>query len=194
MSKVLTEARRRLTLIKTERGAADPMLVLGSIAVLLVLLLGGAFAVVGFINSSHDTNAQSDLDKVSVAETAYFTQNTAFIPYDSKADVTIPAQKNLLDLETKAAIGFSPAAEGHLVVNPQGTGWVAISRSASQAKTFYIRTSVTPDISVVDATGTLVDTPTDTKKHNAYLKVQADLTTLGATAAIVKPWVTAATS
>jgi hypothetical protein len=161
MSKALTEARRRFAIARTERGAADPMLVIGSIAVLLVLLLGGAFGVIAWINSSHDSNAQSNLDKVAIAESSYFANNTAYIAYDNQGTGA------LKDLETKAQIGFTPSAEGRLVVLLTGKGWVAVSKSASQDGNIYVRTDAGPQIAQVNSAGSAFVTSDAKKKAGA---------------------------
>lgn len=181
----LTETRRRFALVRTERGAADPMLVIGSIAVLLILLLAGAFGVIAWINSAHDSNAQTDLDKVAVAESTVFADTTKFQAYDSAA-----ASGSAGRALEQAKIGFTPSAEGHLVVLVQKNGWVALSKSASQGGTVYLRTSESPAVVAFKAGGaTGFDNGaggTD-KKQLAVTQVLADLQSanLGLTAAQV---------
>ncbi|WIB65628.1 hypothetical protein [Curtobacterium sp. MCBD17_040] len=55
---------------RTDRAATDPILVIAAIAVSLVLLVGGSFAVAGLIGNGKDLNAKSDLDRVAAAETS----------------------------------------------------------------------------------------------------------------------------
>lgn len=94
-----------------DRGATDPLLVIAAIAVSLVLLVGGSFAVAGVLDNSRDLNAKSDLDKVATAEAA-----------STAAGASTPAWTGEADL--------SPSVEGgrrNDIVNPHlrtsRTGW-----------------------------------------------------------------------
>jgi hypothetical protein len=64
--------------LRTDRAATDPILVIAAIAVSLVLLVGGGFAVTGLIASGHDANAKSDLGRVAAAESALLDTTTSF--------------------------------------------------------------------------------------------------------------------
>lgn len=55
---------------RRDQGATDPLLVIAAIAVSLVLLVGGSFAVAGVLDNGRDLNARTDLDKVATAESA----------------------------------------------------------------------------------------------------------------------------
>ena len=53
--------------LREERGATDPILIIAGIAITLILLVGGSFAVAGFMNNAKDMNAKSDIDRIAVA-------------------------------------------------------------------------------------------------------------------------------
>lgn len=55
---------------RADRAATDPILVIAAIAVSLVLLVGGGFAVSGLIGNAQASNAQQDLGRVVAAEQA----------------------------------------------------------------------------------------------------------------------------
>lgn len=59
----LTELRD----LRSEKGATDPVLIIAGIAITLILLVGGTFAVSGFINNAKNLNAKSDMDRISTA-------------------------------------------------------------------------------------------------------------------------------
>lgn len=171
--------KRPITKAREDRGATDPILVIASIAVTLVLLVGGSFAVSGIIANGHNLNARSDLDKLAVAETAFYAENDVFSAYDKTSN-------NKLE---KSGVGFNPTDGGDLVaiaaaVSPAfpNGGWVAITKSAASAGgPFYIRTSErNATIEVNPAkTGLVVDAAGKTSSS----KVKADLAALGVTVA-----------
>lgn len=57
-----------LRALRDERGATDPVLIIAGIAVTLILLVGGSFAMTGFISNAQNVNAASDLDRVATAQ------------------------------------------------------------------------------------------------------------------------------
>jgi hypothetical protein len=101
-----TKIKNFLAAIREERGATDPILVLATIAVSLILLVGGTFAVTGIITNGKDLNAKGDLDKVSIAETAYYAENDAFAAY-LKNDKTAGSPTIASKLEN-SGLGFNP--------------------------------------------------------------------------------------
>lgn len=62
--------------LRHDRAATDPILVIAAIAVSLVLLVGGSFAVAGVLNNTRDLNAKADLDRVATAENAATAEST----------------------------------------------------------------------------------------------------------------------
>lgn len=50
--------------LSAERGATDPILIIAGIAITLILLVGGSFAIAGFIANAQNMNTQSDMDRV----------------------------------------------------------------------------------------------------------------------------------
>ncbi|MGW8431202.1 hypothetical protein ACWGJ9_08760 [Curtobacterium citreum] len=145
---------RARRLLRRDRGATDPILVIAAIAVSLVLLVGGSFAVAGMINNGKDMNAKSDLDKVATAEAAWSgnpkvtTVPNSYIPYLSGSTATalnynLAATGGIVAgtaLE-KADVGFTPTDGGRVAVVTDSayTGWAAVSKSSTGA--IFIRTS-----------------------------------------------------
>ncbi len=161
--------------LRDERGATDPILVIAAIAVSLVLLVGGSFAVAGIITNGKNLNAKSDLSKVSVAEVAAFAQADSYLAYThlksgAESGDTDP-NGNLL---SKSGVGFTPTVGGALAVilvpavaaDPTTTpptpaspaGWVAISGSTSGA--IYVSSSTTAQIVDVSQASTIGITST----------------------------------
>lgn len=129
--------------LRGDRGAADPMLVVASIAVALILLLGGGFAVAHFINQSHDSNAKNDLGLVKVAEDSIFAAGDKYIEYKSPAITGSTTADQALE---NATIGFKPTDGEKLVVQVNTTGtpgseWYAAVKSKANTGTIFIRTS-----------------------------------------------------
>ena len=63
---------------RSDRAATDPILVIAAIAVSLVLLVGGGFAVSGLIGNAQATNAKQDLSRVVVAEQGLQAAGSAY--------------------------------------------------------------------------------------------------------------------
>lgn len=53
--------------LSAERGATDPILIIAGIAITLILLVGGTFAVGGFMANAQNLNTKSDMDRVRTA-------------------------------------------------------------------------------------------------------------------------------
>lgn len=60
----LTELRA----LREERGATDPVLIIAGIAITLILIVGGTFAMSGFMTNAQNLNATSDLDRIATAQ------------------------------------------------------------------------------------------------------------------------------
>lgn len=56
-----------LRALRSEHGATDPILIIAGIAITLILLVGGSFAVAGFMNNARNMNAKSDIERISIA-------------------------------------------------------------------------------------------------------------------------------
>jgi hypothetical protein len=63
---------------RSDRAATDPILVVAAIAVSLVLLVGGGFAVSGLIANAQDSNARQDAGRLATAERATLAETDAF--------------------------------------------------------------------------------------------------------------------
>ncbi|WIE80851.1 hypothetical protein [Curtobacterium sp. MCSS17_016] len=156
----LTRIRASLSrALRREHGATDPILVIAAIAVSLVLLVGGSFAVAGMIANGKDLNAKGDLDKVATAEAAWAgnpkvtTVQNSYVPYLSGSTATALAYNLAATggfvsgtaLE-KADVGFTPTDGGRLaVVTDSGySAWAAVSKSSTGA--IFIRTSTSSKV------------------------------------------------
>lgn len=145
-------SRRGPRLLRRDRGATDPVLVVAGIAITLILLVGGTFAVSGLIRSAQDTNAKQDLDRVVSAQAAVMTAKETYMP-------TAVGPKVLSSKVNKALLtqqlGIEPGEQNTLVVTASGSGWAAMAQSASGAT--FLRTSTSTDIVEVDVTNIRTD-------------------------------------
>jgi hypothetical protein len=179
----------KLKTIRSDRGATDPILVIAAIAVSLVLLVGGSFAVSGIITNGHDLNAKSDLNLVQVAETAHYAGTDGYVAYKQGGTAT---QRALED----SGIGFTPTEGGKIAVlvspvaNASGAatvtgqtkwGFATVSRSASTKKQVFLRTSDSQAIAEVDTAAT-----TWKLKGTNATQTTATLKSLGITLAQLK--------
>lgn len=131
---------------KDDRAATDPVLIIAGIAITLILLVGGTFAVSGFINNAKDLNAKADLDRVATAQTAARATSDTYRP--SAAGPRIMAGKSDASLAT-GGIGFVPSDGTTVVVAVGQRGWAALAESASGAS--FLRTSESSATIKVDA-------------------------------------------
>ncbi len=153
---MITFLRRRTSRIRADEAATDPILVIAAIAVSLVLLVGGSFAVSGMINNAKDLNAKSDLNKVAVAEAAasaggvvaagqtpgtngslVFTGSGGYLNWAVTADGVITGDKdadgNYLN---GGSVGFTPTAGIATKVIANSNAWVAGTLSPT-GKTYW---------------------------------------------------------
>ena len=131
---------------RADAGATDPILVIAAIAVSLVLLVGGSFAVAGMISNGKNLNAQGDLDKVATAETAATSGgggNYLNWTWDGTNAPTgdTDTDGNKLD---KQVVGFTPTAGEYIVVSASPAGWVAGVKSTSGQA--YYRSSLSSTV------------------------------------------------
>ena len=138
----LAESQRRKNPGACDRGATDPILVIAAIAVSLVLLVGGGFAVQGLITNGQDSNAKGDLDKAAVAQESVVTAAEEVYIYDNHPDSEYRALEQ--PPVKGSAIGFEPTAGGRLIVDASvdadgDKNWIAVSHSRSGAA--FMRTS-----------------------------------------------------
>jgi len=162
MSLIRLRAKAR-RVIRRDRAATDPILVIAAIAVSLVLLIGGSFAVGGMISNAKNLNAQSDLDKVSTAEAAWSANGAStanYIPYISgnstpnlNFNLAATGGTNVANALEQSGVGFTPTSGDRVAVTTDATGasWAAVSKSSTGA--IYIRTSTS------SAVGALTGTP-----------------------------------
>ncbi|MGW8431201.1 hypothetical protein ACWGJ9_08755 [Curtobacterium citreum] len=132
---------------RRDRGATDPILVIAAIAVSLVLLVGGSFAVAGMIANSKNLNAQGDLDKIATAESASTSGGGGtYLAWaiDKTGAITGTADTNGKKLNEQA-VGFTTTDGEAIKVVANGNGWLAAAqsqsgdifyRSSSQATTY----------------------------------------------------------
>lgn len=132
--------------IKDDRGATDPVLIIAGIAITLILLVGGSFAVTGFMNNARDLNAKGDLDRVATAQTAAMASTDAYQPSASGPGILASKKNTAL---ASGNIGFTPSDDVNIVVEAGQEGWAALAESASGA--LFLRTSESNAIVQVDA-------------------------------------------
>ena len=144
LTKIKAKADCKLAELREERGATDPILVIAAIAVSLVLLVGGSFAVSGIITNGQNLNAKGDLDKVGVAEVATFAAGDKYLAYDSTGTGAALALED-------SGIGFTPTEGGALQVVLTEGGWIAKSYSVNG--TDYFKSSESN--AIVDTFGAL---------------------------------------
>jgi hypothetical protein len=137
---MLSRLIRALRAAQHERGAGDPILIISGIAITLILLVGGTFAVAGFIANAQNLNAKADLDRVAVSQAAALTQNDTFLPLAWGEKVLSDKKNNALSIEP---IGFVPSDGVNLVIRSSPAGWAALIESASGAH--YVRTSLSTE-------------------------------------------------
>ena len=170
----LRAAVTRFARLRGDRGATDPMLAIGSVVLTLILVLGGTFLITNMVTSGRNLNATTDLDKIAVAESGYFTSNDTFVAYGSFG-VNAPSAP----LED-SSIGFRPTADSAVVAVVAGLAgtaeWAAASESAANGNPIFIRT--TESNKTVKLEG------------GAFTASAADLTELGLTTADVSALVT----
>jgi hypothetical protein len=127
-----------------DAGATDPILVIAAIAVSLVLLVGGTFAVSGMLSNAKDLNAKGDLDKIATSEAAVASGGgdgtaggNAYLSWAVAADGTITGDTDSSGKYLhQAAVGFTPTTGVTEKVAVNKTAWVAGVLSATGAK-FY---------------------------------------------------------
>ena len=135
----LKSKKAEIERLREERGATDPILIIAGIAITLILLVGGSFAISGFITNANNLNAKGDLDRVATAQAAYIAEKDVYA-------TTATALQN-------ASLGFTPTAGNAITILASGAnGWVAVTKSASGAK--FVRTSGAAVIAESNAAGT----------------------------------------
>jgi len=115
-----------------DRGSADPILVLTSVTVSLILLVAGSFNIQAVAAKSQDKFARNDLSMLAAAEGTYFASQQVYVNYDSISNRAALAGD---------AIGFKPAT--HVAVLACGSGWVAAAKSLSGTVFTLSNTSAT---------------------------------------------------
>ncbi|WIB65666.1 hypothetical protein [Curtobacterium sp. MCBD17_040] len=118
---------RRFARLRSDEAATDPILVIAAIAVSLILLVGGSFAVAGMISNGRNLNAKGDLSRVATAEAAAQTNAGTYLAWSVTASGSIsgdtdPSSGVTLD---KESIGFTPTPGDTIKVNVDSKGWVA---------------------------------------------------------------------
>ncbi|WIE81057.1 hypothetical protein [Curtobacterium sp. MCSS17_016] len=103
-----------------DRGAVDPILVIASITVTLILLVAGAFNVGDISRKNADDAAKNDLRMLAAAEKTYFASQMAFTFYDSTSNAS-----------TLTPQGLQPSTR--VAAAACGDGWVAAAKSSSGA-------------------------------------------------------------
>ncbi len=130
----LKARKAELTRLREERGATDPILIIAGIAITLILLVGGSFAISGFIANANNLNAKGDLDRIATAQAAFLASNDRYGSLSVGPGVT--SQNTELQ---NSSIGFTPTAGNSTIVRTSPSGWTAVTKSASGA--VFVRSS-----------------------------------------------------
>jgi hypothetical protein len=133
---------------RDERGATDPILIIAGIAITLILLVGGSFAVSGFIANANDTNAKSDLDRIATAQAAFLAEHDRYGALSVGPGVSTK-NTELAD----SSIGFTPTAGNDALVHTTDQSWAAVTESAS-GRIFMRSSASATQVDVTSAVGT----------------------------------------
>lgn len=136
---------KRMGKLRRDDGSTDPVLIVSALAVTLILILGGVFAVAGFTKNAQDLNAKADLDRVTSSQAAVIIAAEKYLP--SALGPRVLPEK--LDSSLASAdVGFVAGKDNTLVIAVGTTGWAAMVESASGAT--FLRTSESSAIVEVD--------------------------------------------
>ncbi|MGW8431677.1 hypothetical protein ACWGJ9_11340 [Curtobacterium citreum] len=114
---------------REDRAATDPILVIAAIAVSLVLLVGGGFAVSGLVGNAHDSNAKQDVGRVATAERMRAADGGAFS--DSFAELNAAGAKAQLSDGVRAGVLAGTDCFAAFTKAPTGTVYTATSSRAA---------------------------------------------------------------
>ena len=142
----LKAKKAEIARLREERGATDPILIIAGIAITLILLVGGSFAISGFIANANNLNAKGDLDRIATAQAAYLAEKDTYAGVGRNAPGTSDAftQATALSALSGSSIGFTPTNGNPIRLYASPNGWVAMTKSASGTK--YVRTSLSTTI------------------------------------------------
>ena len=135
MLEKLKAKKAEVARLREERGATDPILIIAGIAITLILLVGGSFAISGFIANANNLNAKADLDRIATSQAAFLAENDKYAGVGT--GYTLASSLSALQ---NSSLGFTPTAGNAIKLFASGSGWVAMTKSASGAK--YVRTSL----------------------------------------------------
>jgi hypothetical protein len=136
----LKAKKAEIARLREERGATDPILIIAGIAITLILLVGGSFAISGFIANANNLNAKGDLDRIATAQAAFLAERDSY----AGEGVGTYTQATALTALSGSSIGFTPTAGNPIRLFASPSGWVAMTKSASGTK--YVRTSASTTI------------------------------------------------
>ena len=97
---MLTKLKARkaeIARLREERGATDPILIIAGIAITLILLVGGSFAISGFIANANNLNAKGDLDRIATAQAAYLAAKQRDCPRPQARRLQLLASSQLAE-------------------------------------------------------------------------------------------------
>ena len=151
----LKAKKAEIARLREERGATDPILIIAGIAITLILLVGGSFAISGFIANANNLNAKGDLDRIATAQAAYLSEKDTYAGEGRNAPgTTVPfTQATALSGLQGSSIGFTPTAGNPIRLFATASGWLAMTKSASGAKYVRVSNSTTITEALPDAAG-----------------------------------------
>lgn len=149
----LKAKKAEIAALRDERGATDPILIIAGIAITLILLVGGSFAIAGFMNNARDLNAKGDLDRVATAQAAYMAENDGFAADGGTLPGGGADTRSAVEKLQESSIGFNVTDGNALEIVASEDGWVAATKSASG--TVFVRSSEGTAIVAAADAGTL---------------------------------------
>lgn len=122
--------------LRRDRGATDPLLIIAGIAISLILLVGGSFAVSAFVTSTQDRSARDDLARIATAQVAYHTENDRYASLAVGPDIA-DADKDTELIDGR--VGYKNDTNANIVVTANKGGWTAVT--ASKSGKVFVRNS-----------------------------------------------------
>lgn len=122
--------------VRKDNGSVDPILIVAGIAITLLLLVGGLFAMSGFRANAQNTNTKADLERIAIAQSSRMALDYGFGRLAQGPLVLLSELDGELLL---SPVTFTPGFENSLVVSVCEDGWAALGHSASGDA--FIRTS-----------------------------------------------------
>lgn len=119
----LVATNRVLARMRRRRGAADPTLVMVTIAVLIALTLAGIYFGKGFVEQARDATAQDDLVRVANSQEFYASEKSEY-------------SDSLSELQD-GRISFTISDGVEIRILATANSWIASAHHVQSGNTFY---------------------------------------------------------